>query len=243
MSKYRKIWELLTGIILMAALVISGVYAGRQYRDTLNEEITVYIEDHKFASLINQDDVLQTLQSSAACCDGLTRQEINTALLEESLNNHPLIAQSEVFSSLKGRLYVAARARTPLARVFEKEKSYYLDENGAVMPLSHRFSAPVILITGKFETWQRNHLTGLIKTLQEDTFFEKRISGLHFSDNGMCYLYPTSDAFNILLGDAQETGERLFNLKAFWTQALNAEKAKKLKTIDLRFNRQVICQY
>ena len=243
MSKYRKIWELFTGIVLIGALIISGVYAGRQYQQTLSENITVRIEDHAFASLINQDDVTLTLQTSAACCEGLTRREINTALLEESLNNHPLIAQSEVFSSLKGGLYVAAKVKTPLARVFEKEKSYYLDENGAAMPLSHRFSAPVVIVTGKFETWQRNHVVALIKTLQGDGFFEKRISGLHFTDEGICYLYPTSDAFTILLGDEQETAERLFNLKAFWTHALDAEKAKKLKTIDLRYNRQVICQY
>ena len=50
--------------------------------------------------------------------------------------------------TLSGNLYVDIEQRTPIARVFTPMGSFYLDQEGYVMPLSDKYTAQVIVVNG-----------------------------------------------------------------------------------------------
>ncbi|MCC5918792.1 MAG: hypothetical protein JJU02_15840 [Cryomorphaceae bacterium] len=243
MTKYRKIWELIIGISLFVGVVFTGVKAREYFGNSLVEDLYIHIENHPFAAILQEDDLLEKMDEVLGSGSAIRTKETNIGLLEEILDDFPHIRKSEVFSSLAKELHAHVRVRVPIARVFENKRSFYLDENGAEMPLSEHYTAPVILVTGKYQTWERRNLVDLIERLSADSFFADNISGIDVSENGICTLLPKTHRFNVVLGSEGNIEERLLKLKAFWMFGLHREKVEQLAKIDLRFNQQVICQY
>lgn len=243
MSKKRFVLETIAGTMMLVALIVSGIYASSQYREMLAEEVVFMIENQGDMSLLHEDDVRETIALLPGCCEGNKRREINIAMLEESVDAHPMVKKSEVFSSLKGTLYIKTKVKRPVARVFDGKRSFYLDEYGESFPLSSRYAKPVMLLTGDIETWERPVLMALVRFISEDAFFSDRIGGIHIEDNGQAVLHPVGLSFKIRLGAQQGMETRIEKLRTFWLNALDEEKASKLNYVDLRFNRQVVCQY
>ncbi|MCH8546359.1 MAG: hypothetical protein LAT54_06460 [Cryomorphaceae bacterium] len=243
MSKKRFVLESLTGLMMLVTLIISGVYAANQYHEVRSDEVVFIIDNQGDMSLLNNDDLRETIAVLPGCCEGNKRGEINIAMLEESVDAHPMVKKSEVFSSLKGTLYIRANVKSPVVRVFDGKRSYYLDELGEPFPLSSRYTKPVMLLTGDVDQWEREVLMDLVGFISEDAFFRDRIGGIHIEENGQAVLYPVGLSFNIRLGTHPGMKGKLEKLRTFWLNALDEEKASKLNDIDLRFNRQVVCQY
>jgi cell division protein FtsQ len=241
--KWKLLWEVFLGITLLMGIIAAGSYSRKNFDNQQINSVSIDIIHPKYDALLHQDDVLQVLQEKANCCEERKRREINTFMLEESLNQHPLILQSEVFSSLNGALYIVASLRTPVARVFKNGKSFYFDKYGAEIPLSVRYSAPVPLITGESEKWDSEDLLKMIALVEENDFFKDKFTGVHVESDGMAYLLPAAASFKVRMGKGQEVEERLLKLKAFWENALSAEMATRLKVVDLQFKDQVVCVY
>ncbi len=243
MSKKRLLLEIMVGVLLFVALVANGVYALSQYRTQEISDMSIYIENSQHAHLLHVEDIREVMHSLNGCCEGSKREEINISMLEENIDDHPLVSKSEVFSSLNGGLYIHTGVKRPVARVHDGKSSFYLDENGEIMPLSKRYSLPVLLVTGSVDAWQRTTLMNLIHHLSNDDFFAQRIAGLDINDRGEAKLYPASMQFTIVLGPEVDVLARIHKLEVFWENALDEALAKRLKQIDLRFNRQVVCQF
>lgn len=243
MSRNRLVLESLIGVLLLSALLVNGIYALSQHRMQITETVSIHIENDAHAALLHADDVRDLMQTSAGCCEGSRREEINTAVLEENIDNHPLVGKSEVFSTLEGVLYIHAKVKRPTARVMASDTSYYLDDLGDYMPLSSRYAAPVMLVTGSVGSWNRAQLMALIDYVSADAFYASRIAGIHLNDDGEARLYPAKLGFTILLGKGNEMESRLKKLNVFWENALDEDLAQRLKHLDLRFNRQVVCQF
>jgi cell division protein FtsQ len=69
--------------------------------------------------------------------------------LENSLDNYNMIEKSEVFISIDGVLKVFVKQKSPIARVFDENDSFYFDYQGNKMPLSENFTARVPLVSGE----------------------------------------------------------------------------------------------
>lgn len=241
--KWKLLWEVFLGITLMLGIIAAGKYSVKNFDNQQIKSVSIEINHPYYDALLHRDDVLQVLQEKAECCEERKRRVINTFMLEESLNQHPLILKSEVFSSLNGTLYIVASLRTPIARVFKNGKSFYLDKYGSEIPLSARFSAPVPLITGQTEKWDSDVLLKIIALVEENAFFKGKFTGVHVESDGTAYLLPSGASFRVRVGKGKEVEEQLIKLKAFWESALSVEMATRLKVVDLQFKDQVVCVY
>jgi cell division protein FtsQ len=228
---------------MIIALTAAKVYSKKITKNQIIDTPKVQIIHPLYSSMVSVEDILNTLHEKTECCFERNQQEINTFMLEETLNQHPHIAHTEVFSSLNGALHIVAKLRTPVARVFSDNQAYYLDQQGDSMPLSKRYSAPVILITGSANAWERTKLMTLLAAIEGNSFLQERIVGVHIDEDGTVYLHPSQMNFRIRLGRGQEIEQRLFNLEVFWKNALSTERAEKIKTVDIQYKNQVVCQY
>jgi cell division protein FtsQ len=241
--KWKLLMEVFLGILLLTGIVAAGRYSNKNFDNQNIKSVKIDVVHPKYDALLHLDDVLEVLHEKANCCEESKRREINTFMLEESLDQHPLILQSEVFSSLNGTLYIVASLRTPVARVFRDGKSFYLDNFGEQIPLSTRYSAPVPLITGDLEKWNTEVLLKMVTLVETDGFFKGKFTGVHLESDGVAYLLPAGAAFRVRIGRGKEIEERLLKLKAFWENALSEDMATRLKVVDLQFKDQVVCVY
>ncbi len=168
--------------------------------------------------------------------------EINKAMLEESLDNHPAIEKAEVYSKVDGSLSIMLWQHNPLARIIHPKGSYYLLEDGSRMPLSRHYSEEVPLVSGVVDDEDLRQIARFWKGLKADEFYQNFFIGLNCNPRKEWTLFPRKGNFEIQLGKAEELDEKLAKLKIFYTNAPQIKNINKLKEIDLRFEGQLICR-
>src|SRR5690625_4411732 len=109
--------------------------------------------------------------------DSLSLNEI-----EERLNLNPMIADAQVFQTIRKDLGIKITQRVPLARV-TGEKPFYIDKEGCKMPLSSNYSARVPLVSG-IDSTDISTLFPLLERIDKDEFLIKHFTGMTKTNTG-----------------------------------------------------------
>jgi cell division protein FtsQ len=162
--------------------------------------------------------------------------------LEKKLRSNKMIRNADIYKTIDGKIGAVITQRTPVLRVVNGPESYYLDEEGEIMPLSENYSARVPIISGEIS--KTSDLIGLANRIKKDAFLQKQVTGIEQFHKG------NTDQFNlktrtgdqvIVLGTVHNFQEKKNKLKAFYQKALSDSILEKFDTINLKFKNQVVC--
>src|SRR5690606_21199137 len=84
-----------------------------------------------------------------------------------------MIAHSEVYINVNGRLIVEVTQKKALARVMSSNGSYYLDDKANKMPLSDQFSAHVPVVYSELKESNKEIFAQLLNTIHNDEFLKR----------------------------------------------------------------------
>ena len=90
---------------------------------------------------------------------------IDLHLLESNILSHPMVENASVYLTVDGSLKARVKQRIPIARVLTDNKSYYIDKQAKIMPLSDKHSARVILVSGKVSEEHTSEIFDLVSTI------------------------------------------------------------------------------
>jgi cell division protein FtsQ len=217
-------------------------FAANKQKDLPWTNTLISIEDEAERPFVTQADARAILQQLYTIDDSLSLREINITLLEESLDNHPSIEKAEVYSLWNGSLKITITQHQPIARVIHDEGSYYLLKNGEQMPLSANFSAKVPLITGQVNDSLGVALADFWTQVETQNYFTAFFGSLHVENNGDWVLHPYAGRHKVILGNPTNWSAKLKKLEVFYKNVVNANNLDSLKSLNLKFNQQVICQ-
>ena len=160
--------------------------------------------------------------------------------LEQSLNSNPMIKSAEVYVSVNGTLNAEIEQKTPLARV-STNASYYIDDEGAFMPLSSNYSARVPLVTGQVEKNNLNNIYQVAKKVKADEFLKKHVIEIHQSGKKEIFLKLRHCDFVVKLGTIEFLDKKINNLKVFYKKNLKENTLNRYSQVNLQFDNQVVC--
>ncbi|WP_317235749.1 cell division protein FtsQ/DivIB [Aestuariivivens insulae] len=160
--------------------------------------------------------------------------------LEVSLKSNPMIKSAEVYVSVNGTLNAEIEQKTPIARV-STNASYYVDDQGAFMPLSGNYSARVPLVTGNIEKNNLKNIYQVAKKVGEDEFLKKNVIEIHQSDKREIFLRLRRCNFVVKLGTTEFLDKKINNLKVFYKKNLKEKTLDRYSKVNLQFDNQVVC--
>lgn len=161
--------------------------------------------------------------------------------LEAVLNDHKMIEKAEVFFNGNAEIVAKVKQKEAIARVFDNGRSYYLDEEANEMPLSEIYSARVPLIYGKLAQQQKEGVSKLMKTILEDEFLKASVVAITMKSNKDVILYVRDFDFEVYFGPLEDIEEKLRKYKVFVQFYRKNKKEEVYKSINLNYNKQVIC--
>lgn len=235
--QYISLWSL--SLILFLGLIS---WSQGRYQELRIQGLEMTFENRGDQSFLDPSEIQAIVASELGEIKGLLLSEINKALLEESIENHPTIAKAEVYSGLDGTLRIMLWQHEPLARVLSPQATYYLLENGAKMPLSPHYSEAVPLVNGELDPQELREVADFFAQLQKDPFFKEAFTGLTCQPDGNWTLYPRRGDFKVQLGKAEKIKQKLAKLRVFYEQAPLENEIETIREIDLRFEDQLICR-
>lgn len=227
-------------------------------------EIVVEITDTTGYYFVEPNDILNLLTEKGYKLKGTQLDKIPLNKIENEIRNHPSVKGAEVYNTLDGILHIDVKQRNPILRIINyNNESYYIDNEGALFPLSDKYTARVIVANGNLNEpynlrYKRNasdslemdelgrkffidDLFRLARFIQADNFYKSLVEQVYVNENSEIEMVPKIGKFIILLGSTDNLEEKFKNLKTFMQIALPREGWDKYSQINIKYKDQIVC--
>ena len=251
--------------VLFAGLLVSMGFVNKKQDSLLCKSLDIKVDQDDDLYFLNKMDIAKLIHDRKDSIVGQPKSSVNIAEIERSLNSHADIADAKVYLTIDGRLKVEVKQRRPLLRVFNVTgDSYYIDDQGKLMPLSEKYTANVIVANGNilesYATTYKSSLNSITKdstskknkTLQElyamakyistDPFWKAQVQQIYVNEDRDMEIVPMVGNQKIIFGDTIAMDEKFKKLLTFYQQGLNTTGWwNKYSTINLKFKNQIVC--
>ena len=228
-------------LVLMFGLVIVlfSFTSNRNENRKLTKTKVVFVGEN--VSFLKQETVNKLLIENNADASAIRKDKLDLNKLEKAVSSDPMVEKSEVFVTIDGVLKAVVKQKTPIVRVFDGKRSFYIDYKGNTMPLSANFTARVPLVLGVIRKQNSEALAELFRKIYDDEFLKKNIIAIQIMPNGSLKMLNRNFDYQIDFGGAKNVDAKFRNYKAFFQKAVVDSSLYKYRKIDLRFTQQVIC--
>jgi len=233
-------WNYIKGFFLLALVVF--LYGFSHQKNSIKDVRDVLIEFEEGNNLfMNHQIVNKLLIQNNAIVKNQAKSVIDLHLLEVNVLSHPMVEDAAIFLTIDGLLKAKIKQRTPIARVSSNTKSYYIDKQAKIMPLSANHSARVLLISGDIKEKNIKQIHLLVTTILNDNFLKKQIISIRKMPNNEFVLDTRVGDQKIFLGKIENLNQKFKNLKSFFNKTMADKTIDNYKEINLKYNNQVVC--
>jgi len=237
MKRIRKIllWALL---LLYFPIMLS--FVGEHQEGVVCRDVVVTVKDSADTRFVTGAEIREAVLGKYKNTLGKELTSVSMYEIENFIKKHPAIKTCEVYQTIGGFLRVDLEQHLPLIRVFENNRTYYIDEDGQEMPVFDNFSARVLVVSGELDG-KMDDLFRLARIFRNDPFWDAQIEQVYVKRNGDFVMVPRVGDHLILLGPPERVEEKLRNLRALYKQGLSPREWNNYQVINLKFKGQVLC--
>lgn len=225
-------------LILSIGFLYSFTRHRNQHKRVDKIEIIFEKKGHRF---LTDSMVNKLLIQNELNIKNQTKSIIDLYLLEKTVLANPFIEKASVFLSIQNVLYVHVTQRQAIARIIDRNKSYYIDKQGFKFPVSKNFSARVPVVSGIRTAADLKEIRRFLEEINQDDFLKNEIVGIHKTSKKEFEMHVRSGNYVIEFGKSGQMRQKFFNLKAFYSKVFSEDVMKTYKTINLKYRNQVVC--
>ena len=238
MKKFNWINVKLIGMFGLVIFLFS--FTSKRNSERKLKKIVVEFVDEN-SPFITEESVNKLLIENNSSVKNIQKDKVDLKGLEQNLNNHNMIQKCEVFVTVDGVLKAVVKQKTPVARVFGPDGSFYVDYEGHKMPLSDNFTARVPIVSGTINKQNNQDLIKVFRYIYDDEFLQKNIIGVEVLPGGSLKMRNRNFNYVIYFGKTINVDKKFKNYKAFFQKAVQDSLINNYKTVNLKFTQQVVC--
>jgi cell division protein FtsQ len=252
---WKLIKEILIWVAILSYLIISFSFTEKAGNKIHCVQIDIIITDTTNNYFVEKDDILKLLEENKIRLLGKRLDSVCISSLEILISKHSSIKKAEVYKQNNGVVKIEIEQRNPILRIFNTEnESFYLDESGKIMELSQKYTANTLVFSGNIKispnkdnnkTIDNNEILNSIYTIGHFIYtspqWKSFIVQSYVTENNEFELVPRIGNQLILFGSTEKTAEKFKKLEALYKSGFNNLGWTKYKTINLKYEKQVIC--
>ncbi len=164
-------WTNLRLLLMIGLIVFLYSFTSKRNNERKTKKTVVEFVNNA-ALFVSYETVNKLLIENGQQLKTIGKDKVVLSVLEKTLNKHDMIQKSEVFVSIEGVLKAVVTQRTPIARVFSENGSFYIDSKGNRMPLSVIQTARLPLVLGEIDDKNEKGMYDLLWFIYNDDFFQ-----------------------------------------------------------------------
>ncbi|MCS7073874.1 MAG: hypothetical protein NZ108_05355 [Bacteroidia bacterium] len=238
-------------LLPVISLFLMGVSVSIQSEKTI-KDIDIRFRSNGNDLFVDIDEVKKTIGFNEKLI-GTPIGRISLQSIEQVLKLNHFVENAEAWVNAKGVLSIEIKLRTPIARVYNNVgESFYLDENGTIMPTSHSFTARTILVRGAIHQrpFAQNSVTDstllslipVLKLLHENRLLQAMFSELYINKHQFITLYPSLGNMVVELGPPLQTEQKFKDLLLFVEKVIPQTGWNYYQSINLAFQNQIVAR-
>ena len=249
-----RIWSVLLTVLGISSTMLLIGFGNKGNDRNVCNKVVITINNQLNNHFIDDNDIMSMLTTGyTEVIEGSPYRDINVRSLENRVRNNSYVEEAEVYRDLKGNLLVNVLLRRPIARVVQEDgPDAYIAEDGAILPVSDKFSSRVLLISGSASkeigsldniyNTDYSQLFELINHINVDNFWKAQIAQVVIQDNGEIKLLPQVTKQYIEFGDLNHIENKFSRLKIFYKEILPRKGWNTYSRVNVKYKNQIICE-
>jgi cell division protein FtsQ len=258
-NKWKDILSILKWVLLIGYLVVILGFVKNEHQ-TLHCKNLSYIIDKKHA-FVDTSDIFNILTQDSMYPLGYKTRDISVNQIEDAVEMHPAIQNSEAFLQLDGSLFIEVKQRNPVMRVITvSNMHYYVDDQNSLMNTGCNYTADVPVLSGHLPDtlvmafkngndtlklpgypFTMNKLIEFAGFLYHDAMWRNLIVQIFINKEHEFELVSRVGIHIIVLGSLDDYAYKMKKLEALYKKAFSEFGWNKYKTINLKYSNQVVC--
>ena len=232
MKIFLKIFKLLS-ITALLFLLMSFTVKNEQKNE---RRINLIEFDKSMDRFVSKEEILNRCFLKKDNKDG----SFDIAKIEENIKQIPQINDVSVYLNHDGNIDIKLNERVPIMRIYNSNKSYYLDENCKVMPISKLFTSRKLIVSGNVEGFSSHDLCELYSIIESDEFYKNLTTHISLEKNNVVLITRIKN-FQINIGDLSFLETKFNNLMSFYNKIIKFKGWNYYSEVNLKYNDQIIC--
>lgn len=265
MKKVKKIALITFGVLIAAGMLLSLGFVNKEQEALLCKSLDIHVNQDYDLLFLDNMDIAKMIHDRGDSIINQPKASVNIVEIQQALNSHENIAAAKVYMTIDGKVKVEVKQRKPIMRVINVfGDSYYLDDDGKLMPLSDKYTARVVIANGNIdETFANNYMHSVNETAEDENkrsasmldelhamgkyidanpFWKAQVRQIYVNDDKDMELVPLAGNQKIIFGDTTAMEEKFNKLLTFYQQGLNTTGWwNKYSVINLKFKNQIVC--
>lgn len=249
----------LWSLFLIGIFVLFSFTEGSKNNGLL-QNIVVNVDMDSGNQFVTKNDIRSLIVRQGYDTNKTQMELIDANLIERKIADLSSVEEVEVYKNMNGELNALVKQRKPIVRILHQNgQSNYIDDKGKMMPLSDKYSARVIVVNGYINeknTFSVNEIKAndslakaskldelydFVMLFNKDEFFTAQFEQIYIEKNGEYTVIPKVGNQKIYFGKPEDMEQKLNNLKSWYLDGINPENLNLYKTINLKYNGQVVC--
>lgn len=238
-SVIRCILSLVLAAYLSLALMVSNDMAAREVCRGLDVKVEQSIASSNF---VTEDEVRNILRDWQLDSVNKALSAINLQEIENTLDCIVNIEEAIVERRADNRVHVTVTPMIPVARVFDRSGSYYINRSGKRLTANSRFRLDVPIITGHFDSiYPPTMLLPLINKISNDSAWNALVAQIIMEPKHHdVILVPMIRGHVINLGDTSQIDNKLQRVMTMYHKVLPVKGWNYYDTLSVKWGGQVV---
>ena len=251
-TNFGKIGKVLLGVIAIGAITLLIAFSTDSFSSNRCKKIEINIKNADDQFFIHKQDIeaLVTKHGSDQLV-GKLYEKIDLREIEQRVVRNRQIKNCQVFRGVEGILNIDIEQHIPIARILmaDGREDVYVDTDGSFFPLSDRYSARILLLSGEYfrnlpslKTKRQEKTLQFINLINEDSFLKAQFTQLDIDANADINVVPLVGNHIIEFGEPTNIENRLNRLKIFYNQILPVKGWDSFSSISIKYDGQIVCK-
>lgn len=251
----KKIWWLpfVVYLVIMPSFISEKVFSEHC------RSIKISIIDSASYNFVRPEEIFSLVHSDNSQVLGSPVNEIPIGDIESRIKNIRELESAEVYRTADGVLHIVADQRDPVVRIITSfGNSYYLDNNGEIIPHSATYTPRLIVVSGNITIPDNSIAEGnisilskettimkilpLVNTINESDFWSDQIEQIWIEDDGNVDLIPRVGNHIVKIGRPEDYNRKLYYLETLYSEAMPLVGWNRYREINLMYDGQIVCK-
>lgn len=235
----RCLLSVVLAVYLAMALLISNDMAARE----MCRGMEVHVEHTSASSdFVAPEEVKRLLHDWQLDDVSRPASAINLQAIEDRLNDIDLIEHAVAERLPDNRIRISVTPMIPVARIFDRGRSYYINRAGKRLTANSRFRLDVPVVTGAFDsTHSPGMLLPLIERISNDSAWNAIVAQVMVEPGSHdVILVPMIRGHVINLGDTADIDDKLDRVMTMYHKVLPVKGWNYYDTLCVKWGGQVV---
>ena len=230
---------ILAGYLCFAIPVTAGMAKNDNFKGC-----RISVADSLNTGFVSQLDVSHECDDIMQWISTRRRKDLDINALEQTLRASDKIESADVFILNNGTLAIDVVPMTPVARIFDTNKSYYINSGGKRISADPRYHVDVPVVIGHFtEEAPPTRLLPMLDHIAKHPELDALVSTVKQSHEGDIIIVPTIRGHVINFGDTSMVDDKFARLRRFYRQVMPVRGWETYDTLSVKWRGQIVATH